>query len=58
LEIGEARDHSFEFVLALSSTPFPNFWIYGSGSGVDLIAPSMDHRVASQAFVSLEMCAE
>jgi hypothetical protein len=30
----------------LTSTAFPNCRIYGSGNGVDLIAPSMDHRVA------------
>jgi hypothetical protein len=29
-----------------TSTAFPNSCIYGSSSGIDLILPSVDHRVA------------
>src|ERR1700746_3370854 len=29
-----------------TSMPFPNCRTYGSGNGVDLVMPSMDHRVA------------
>jgi hypothetical protein len=31
---------------AVPSTAFPNSCIYGSSSGIDLILPSVDHRVA------------
>jgi len=31
---------------SLTSTAFPNSCIYGSSSGIDLILPSVDHRVA------------
>src|SRR5438270_11963520 len=37
-----------------TSTSFPNFCIDESGSGIDLIAPSMDHRVAVEVVNKLD----
>jgi len=37
-----------------TSTPFPNCRIYGSGNGVDLVMPSMDHRIAVEVVDKLD----
>jgi hypothetical protein len=37
-----------------TSTPFPNCRTYGSGNGVDLVTPSMDHRVAVEVVNKLD----
>ena len=37
-----------------TSTPFPNTRTYGSGNGVDLVMPSMDHRVAVEVVNKLD----
>ena len=38
----------------MTSTAFPNSCIYGSSSGIDLILPAVDHRVAVEIIDELD----